>query len=340
MIRQALRTVVAGGSLARSEASELVAAVMRGEGSEIEIAGLLAALRTRGETLDEVVGAALAMRSLALPLPDAPAEAVDIVGTGGDGAGTFNISSVASFVVAGAGGTVAKHGNRAATSRCGSAEVFAALGVNLDVDPARMAEAVRQIGIGFLFARQCHPAMARVAPIRTALGIPTIFNRLGPLTNPMRVRRHMVGVAQAALVEPTLDALVELGAERAWVVHGEDGLDEISTCAPTQVVVWNGHGKERHVLETGAFVPTARSEDLLGGDVEENAAIARSVLAGDRGPKRDIVVVNAAAALVVAGRVRDLAQGVALAAESIDSGHASAALERLCAFTNGRSAVS
>lgn len=340
MIRQALRTVVAGGTLARDEASELVAAVMRGEGSEIEIAGLLAALHTRGETLDEVVGAAIAMRSLALPLPEAPADAVDIVGTGGDGAGTFNISSVASFVVAGAGGTVAKHGNRAATSRCGSAEVFAALGVNLDVDPARMAEAVRAVGIGFLFARLCHPAMARVAPIRTALGIPTIFNRLGPLTNPMRVRRHMVGVARAELVEPTLDALVELGAERIWVVHGEDGLDEISICASTQVVVWNGHGKERRVLEAGAFVPTARSEDLLGGGVEENAAIARSVLAGDRGPKRDIVVLNAAAALVVAGRAEDLAKGVALAAESIDSGHASAALERLCAFTNARSAVS
>jgi anthranilate phosphoribosyltransferase len=222
---RALERAVSGELFSRAEMRELVREIMSGTLADVQIAALLAALRTRGETLDEVVGAAEAMRELALPLPEAPPGAIDTCGTGGDGANSFNISTVSALVVAGAGVPVAKHGNRAASSRCGSAELLEALGVAIDIPPERMARAVREVGIGFLYARVCHPAMARVAPVRASLGIRTLFNRLGPLTNPMHVRRQLVGVATGALVEPTLAALVELGAECVWVVHGEDGLD-------------------------------------------------------------------------------------------------------------------
>ena len=306
MIGQALRSVSAGQELSRDEIRAVIGAIMAGEGDDLQIAALLAALHTRGETLEEVIGAAQAMRDHAIKLPEAPPDAVDTCGTGGDGAGTFNISTVAAIVVAGAGVPVAKHGNRAATSRCGSAEVLEALGISLELAPARMAAAVTEVGIGFLFARACHPAMARVGPIRARLGIPTLFNRVGPLTNPMHVRHQLVGVADPGLMQPTVRALHALGVEGAWVVHGQDGLDELSTCAPSEICFERDGEIVRQTLEPGKLVPRARPEDLKGGEATENAAIARAILAGEPGPRRDVVLLNAGAALCAAGAEPDL----------------------------------
>jgi anthranilate phosphoribosyltransferase len=333
VIGEALRKVSSGEKLSREEMRRVVDAVMRGDGEDVEIAALLAALRTRGETPEEVIGAAQAMRANAVELPEAPPEAVDTCGTGGDGANTFNISTVAAIVVAGAGVPVAKHGNRSATGRCGSAEVLEALGISLDLPPTRAAAAVREVGIGFLFARACHPAMARVAPIRSRLGIPTIFNRLGPLTNPMRVRHQLIGVADPEVMEPTVVVLRELGVAGAWVVHGRDGLDELSTCAQSDICFEREGTVSRETLEPGELLPRAEPRDLAGGDAPENAEIARGVLAGESGPRRDVVLLNAAAALCAAGAERDLRAGVERAAESIDSGCARSLLERWIAFT-------
>ncbi len=338
MIARALRSVASGRELSRDEIRAVISAIMAGEGEAVQIAALLAALRTRGETLEEVIGAAQAMRDHAIELPEAPPDAVDTCGTGGDGAGTFNISTVAAIVVAGAGVPVAKHGNRAATSRCGSAEVLEALGISLELAPARMAEAVREVGIGFLFARACHPAMARVGPIRAALGIPTLFNRLGPLTNPMHVRHQLVGVADPGLMEPTLRALCELGVAGAWVVHGQDGLDELSTCAASEICFERDGEIERQTIEPGKLVPRAGREDLEGGDAAENAGIARAILAGEPGPRRDVVLLNAAAALCAASAERALPEALERAAEAIDSGRARDLLERWVAFTRSEAA--
>jgi anthranilate phosphoribosyltransferase len=333
VIREALERVVGGGTLSREEARALVRALLSAETDEVLLAALLAALRARGETLDEVVGAAQAMRELALPLPEAPRGAIDTCGTGGDGSNSFNISTVAALVVAGAGVPVAKHGNRAASSRCGSAELLEALGVNLAAPPQRMARAVVEVGMGFLFARACHPAMARVAPLRARLGIRTLFNRLGPLCNPMRVRRQLVGVADPALLEPTLRALAELGAECAWVVHGEDGLDELSLGARSQVLALENGVVRRFAVEPGQIAPRAGREQLAGGDAAQNARIARAILGGEKGPARDAVVLNAAAALCVAGRAGSLEEGAGLAARSLDQGRAADVLERLASFS-------
>jgi anthranilate phosphoribosyltransferase len=312
---------------------ELIRALMQGEGDDAAVEDLLVALHQRGETVDEIAGAAEAMRALALPLPEAPPGAVDTAGTGGDRSGTFNISTVAALVLAGASVPVAKHGNRAATSRCGSADVLEALGVRLDIAPERMAQSVEEVGIGFLFARTCHPAMARVAPIRARIPTPTLFNRLGPLTNPMRVRRQLIGVADPALLDPTLDVLVALGAERAWVVHGRDGLDEVTLADATDVCSYVDGRRERFAVEEGAHLPSCRPEALRGGEPEENARIAREVLAGKPGPRRDVVLLNAAAGLCVAGRAETIDEALPLAARSIDSGAARDVLERWVAFT-------
>ncbi len=333
MIADALQKVVAGGALSRAEARGAIESIMRGEAEPLVVAALLAALRERGETTDELLGAAEAMRALATPLPAAPPEAVDTCGTGGDGSGSFNISTLAALVVAGAGVPVAKHGNRAATSACGSADVLEALGVNIEISPSRMAEAVRVVGIGFLYARACHPAMAAVAPIRAALPIPTLFNRLGPLTNPMAPRRQLLGVGSADMMESACEVLAGLGVERVWVVHGEDGLDELSTCAATRVLALEDGARRDFTIAAGAYVPVADPGDLVGGDPATNAAIAREVLSGKAGPRRDAVLLNAAAALCVAGPVGDLHEGVIRAAEAIDTGAARDALDRLVAFT-------
>ena len=332
MIGEVLERVRRGESLKRAEMQGVICELMQGKGTEAEVEELLRLLHARGETLEEVVGAAQAMRTLALVLPAAPPHVIDTCGTGGDASGTFNISTLAALVVAGAGVPVAKHGNRAATSRCGSADVLEALGVRLDIPPERMAESVQRVGIGFLFARACHPAMARVAPIRARLATPTIFNRLGPLTNPMHVRRQLVGVADVTLCQPTLAALVELGSESAWVVHAHDGLDEASTCSVSEFWIYANGNQSRLRLEPGELLPAARLEDLQGRDAAFNAEIVRAVLAGETGPRREIVLLNAAAALCVAGRATTLAHGVEQARESIDSGAAATLLEDWIAF--------
>jgi anthranilate phosphoribosyltransferase len=336
MIADALARVVRGESLSREAMRAAVRALVE-RGDERLGAALLATLRMRGETLEELVGAATAVRELALPLPEAPPGCVDTCGTGGAGDGTFNVSTAAALVVAASGVPVAKHGNRRVTSSYpGSAEVLEVLGIPSDLPPSRGAAAVKDVGIGFLFARACHPAMAAVGPLRASLPFPTLFNRIAPLCNPMRVKRHLMGVGSAAYVEMGAHALAALGAERAWVVHGEDGVDEISTCAATRVCAYEDGRFRSFVIEPGKWVPTARLEDLRGGDAEANAAIIRGVLAGDPGPARDVVLLNAAAALVIAGHLEatDLAGGLRVAARAIESGAARARLEawvRFCA---------
>ena len=335
MIREVLERVVAGEILTRSEASELLRSIMQGDGNELEIAALLAAMRTRGEHVDEVIGAAEAMRSLAVELPDASDSTIDTCGTGGDGSNTFNISTISALVVAGAGVPVAKHGNRAASSRCGSAEVLEALGVDLDAPPDLMAQAVEEVGIGFLFARACHPAMARVAPIRSGLGIRTIFNRLGPLTNPMHVKRQVVGVAVPDQLEMMLRALIELGAKRAWVVHAEDGLDEISIAGPTRIAELKDGAITMYSVSPEDFnLQRADLSAIAVEDAKQSLAMIRGVFAGDSGPARDIVLLNAGAAIYAAGVADELAAGVALAAEVVDNGKAAETLEALIKVSN------
>jgi anthranilate phosphoribosyltransferase len=304
--------------------------IVSGEASAVSIAAFLVALRTKGETVGEIVAAARALRahSETAPLPDP--RCIDTCGTGGDGAGTFNISTTAAFVVAGAGVPVAKHGNRAASSRSGSFDVLEALGVRADLPVDSAARVAREVGIGFFFARRAHPAMRHVAPVRSALGIRTMMNCLGPLLNPVGVRRQLVGVYDAGLVEPLARALADLGAERALVVYGEDGLDEVTTTARTRTALWNGREVIPGRIDPTTFgIPLARPTDLAGGDADENAAIARSVLAGKTGPARDIVLLNAAAALFMAEAAPDLADALAIATRCIDSGAASAKLDAL-----------
>jgi len=332
VIQASLEQLLDHRDLTREQARDVMDGVMRGEATPAQIGGFLIALRLKGETADEIAGFAEAMRAHVVPVRPERADLVDTAGTGGDGAHTLNISTLAGLVVAGAGVPVAKHGNRAASSRCGSAEVLEALGVAID-DPARMARAVREVGFGFLYARACHPAMARVAPVRAALGFRTLFNRIGPLTNPMRVRRQLVGVAEPAQLEPMAAALEALGAERVWVVHSEDGLDEISLSAPTRVLIRGGGVREELRIVPGELFPRAERAELVGGDPPENARLARAVLANEPGPKRDAVLLNAAAALCAAERAGSLADGAKLAAQSLESGRARAVLERLVAFT-------
>jgi anthranilate phosphoribosyltransferase len=339
VIEQALMRVVSGETLARDEMRGVLEAIVSGDAEPLVVAGLLSALRMRGETVDEITGAAEAMRALAVSLPAAPPGAIDTCGTGGDGSNTFNISTLAALVVAACGVPVVKHGNRAATSSCGSAELLEALGIDIELPPERMAAAVTEVGIGFLYARSCHPAMAAVAPIRKALPIATLFNRLGPLTNPMRPSRQLLGVGRRDMLEPALQVLERLGVERVWVVHGSDGLDEVSTCARTDVAALEDGVVRQFVLEPGAHVPSASLEDLRGGGPEKNAAIARDILDGKRSPRRDIVVLNAAAALCVAGTVDDIDAGVVRAAEALDSGEAQARLARWVEFTGGQGAA-
>ncbi len=333
MIGEALERVTRRETLSRADMRQVILAVMSGEADAVQVGALLAALATRGETLDEMVGAAQAMRELATPLPAAPPEAIDTCGTGGDGAGTFNLSTLGALAAAGAGATVAKHGGRAASSRCGSAELLEGLGVRIDLPPARMARAVGELGMGFLYARACHPAMARVAPVRSALRVPTLFNRLGPLVHPMGVRRQLLGVGRAEACELQLEAAVALGAERVWIVHGSDGLDELSPCAPTRVLAYEAGHTRRFVVEPGQVVPELPRAALAGGDLGTNLSIAREVLEGEPGPRRAAVVLQAAAALCVAGRAGELREGATLAERALASGAARDALERLVSFT-------
>jgi anthranilate phosphoribosyltransferase len=329
-LAQAIERAARGQEVAPATLEAAFGEIMDGKASPVAITALLVALRTKGETVGEIVAAARALRARAERAPLAREDAVDTCGTGGDGAGTFNVSTAAAFVVAGAGVPVAKHGNRAASSRAGSADVLEALGVRIDLPVAAAARVLDEVGIGFFFARRAHPAMRFVAPVRDELGIRTLMNCLGPLLNPVGVRRQLVGVYERRLVESLAAALGQLGAERALVVHGADGLDEITTSGPTHAALLDRGRVEALVIDAATLgLPRAAAADLAGGDAATNAGIVRSVLAGEPGPRRDVVLVNAAAALWVAGAARDLAAGLERARQSLDSG---AARERLAAL--------
>ena len=335
-LRGMIAKVAAGQSLSQEEARQAFEFVMSGAASPAEIAGLLMALRVRGETVDEIAGAARAMRAKALKV-SAPEGAIDTCGTGGDAKGTFNISTAAAFVVAGAGVPVAKHGNRSISSRSGSADVLKALGVNLEAPPEAISSCIHGCGLGFMFAPAHHAAMRHVAQVRAELGTRTIFNLLGPLANPASTKYQLVGVFGQEWVEPMAQVLGLLGTERAWVVHGEDGLDELTTAGISDVAVLDrGQVATFRVSPRNAGLPEAKPEDLIGGDAIENAAHIRALLGGLKGPFRDIVLFNAAAALLVAGKAQSLREGVALAAEAIDSGRALAVLDRLIALSHAK----
>jgi len=327
--------VAAGRSLDRREAEAAFDVIMSGEATPAQIGGFLMALRVRGETVDEITGAVATMRAKMLPV-EAPEGAIDVVGTGGDGSHTYNISTATAFVVAGLGVPVAKHGNRALSSKSGAADVLMALGVNVDVPPETIALAIREAGIGFMFAPAHHSAMKHVGPARVELGTRTIFNLLGPLSNPAGVKRQMVGVFAAQWVEPLAHVLAALGSEAAWIVHGAGGVDEISTAGPTEVAALKDGKVETFVIEPGEVgIPISPLEAIKGGDAVHNAAALRALLNGARSAYRDTVLLNAAATLIVAGRTDSLAEGVAMAAAAIDDGRAHERLDRLVAVTNG-----
>ena len=331
--RLLLARVVDGHALSASEAREAFALIMAGAVAEAPLAAFLVALRMRGETARELAAAAAIMREHAVKV-DAPNDVIDTCGTGGDGLHTLNISTAAAFVLAGGGVTVAKHGNRSVSSRSGSSDVLAALGVTLDVTPEIVARALRDARIGFLFAPRHHGAMRHVAPVRAQLGLRTIFNLLGPLANPAGPKRQLLGVYDRRWLEPMAEALDALGCERAWVVHGAGGLDEIALAGPTDVAELKDGGIHRFTIEPrDAGLGGAPLDAIKGGDGAHNAAALRRVLAGESGPYRDILMLNAGAGFVIAGKAATLRDGAALAAAAIDSGAALGALERLVAIT-------
>lgn len=331
-----LHRVAAHENLTTTDAERAMNVILAGGASSIQIASFLVALRMKGETGEEVLGFARAMRAHATVVDAnlAGEPLLDIVGTGGDARGTFNISTAAAFVAAGAGARVAKHGNRSISSRCGAADVLESLGVRLLADPKRMGQAISEVGIGFLFAPALHPAMKHAMPARRELKMRTVFNLLGPLTNPAGATCQLTGAPSEATAELMAKVLASLGTVRAFVVCGSDGMDEITTTGPTLALeVHSGAIAHLRLTPADFGVPAARLEDLQGGGGEENARIIRRVLGGEKGPKRDIVLVNTAAALVAASRAADFRGGVALAAESIDSGAAWRKVEQLAAFT-------
>jgi anthranilate phosphoribosyltransferase len=337
-LKPMLARVADGARLSEAEAEAAFDILMAGEATPAQIAGFLMALRVRGETVAEIAGAARAMRAR-MSRVEAPEGAIDVCGTGGDAAGTLNISTAVAFVVAGAGVPVAKHGNRAVSSRSGAADVIGALGVNLDAPFPVLEAAMRQAGVAFLLAPRHHAAMRHVAGPRVELGVRTIFNLLGPLSNPAGVRRQLMGVFSRAWLRPLAETLGRLGAERAWVVHGSDGLDELTVTGPSHVAAWEGGVvREFTVSPEDAGLPLGSPAALKGGDAAENAEALRGVLSGLGGPYRNAVLLNAAAALIVAGRAATLREGAELAARSIDTGAAKRALESLVAITQGGSA--
>jgi anthranilate phosphoribosyltransferase len=326
--------VATGAALTVEESAHAFELMMTGEATPSQMGALLMAMRVRGETLDEITGAVQTMRSKMLTV-SAPAEAMDVVGTGGDGSGSYNISTCAAFIVAGAGVPVAKHGNRALSSRCGAADVLTALGVRIDLGPEVIARCIAEAGIGFMFAPSHHPATKHVGPTRVELGTRTIFNILGPLVNPAGVRRHLVGVYARQWLEPLAHALHRLGSERAFIVHGTDGLDEITLTGPTTIAsLENGEVRTFEVTPEDVGLSRAHADALKGGDAPANAAALRAVLAGEKGAYRDVAIFNAAAALMVGGRAQGWSNAMELAAKSIDSGEAARRLERLIEISN------
>ncbi len=341
IITETVRALVDRKDLSRIEAAAAMEAIMSGAATNAQIAAFLTALRMKGETVEELIGFAQVMRQKAVKVRTRAGEVVgatgtdremliDTAGTGGDASGTFNVSTATAFVVAGAGLKVAKHGNRSVSSLCGSADVVETLGINIELPPAKVARCVDDVGIGFLYAPLLHTAMKHVMAARREMGIRTVFNMLGPLTNPAGANAQVIGVYSDALTEPLARVLAELGTLRAFVVHGADGLDEVSNTGPSNISeVHEGVVRSSTVRPEDFGLPRASIQDLRGGDRAENAEIIRKVLAGEAGPRRDIVLMNAAAALVVGGKARDFKEGVALAAKSIDSGAAAAKLADL-----------
>jgi anthranilate phosphoribosyltransferase len=329
-----LGRLASGEPLTRGEARAAFEIMMSGDATPAQVGGFLMGLRVRGETVDELTGGAQALRERMVKV-SAPDGAIDTCGTGGDASGSFNVSTAAALVVAACGVPVAKHGNRALSSRAGSADILTALGVNIDAEVALVERSIRGAGIGFMMAPRHHGAMRHVAGARVELGTRTIFNLLGPIANPAGVRRQLMGVFAGEWIEPIAQVLAQLGTERAWVVHGADGLDELSTTGPSRVAeLRDGTVRTFEVTPEQGGLPRARAGDLKGGDATTNADALRALLDGLRGPYRDIVLLNSAAALVVADQADDLASGVARAAEAIDSGAAKAVLGGLVAITN------
>lgn len=331
-IQEAIAKVIEGADLSRGEMTDAMNQIMSGEATDAQIGAFLIALRVKGECVDEIAGAASVMREKATPIVTGHDVIVDTCGTGGDHSGTFNISTTAAFVAAGAGLCVAKHGNRAATSQSGSADVLGALGVNIEASPETVSRCLDDVGIGFLFAISLHGAMKYAIGPRREIGARTIFNALGPLSNPAGATRQVVGVYSAALTETLAGVLGTLGAERAFVVHGSDGLDEMTLTGPTQVSELKNGSVSTYDVSPGDFgLAQAPADALKGGDADYNAEITRSILNGEEGPRRDIVLLNAAAAIVAGDKARDLNEGVQVAAEVIDSGKALEKLEGLVA---------
>ena len=333
-LADALATAVSGSEVPSDELESAFGEIMDGKASPVQVAALLTALRTRGETVGEIVAAARAMRSRAVQESGVDPRTVDTCGTGGDGADTFNISTAAAFVVAGAGVPVAKHGNRATSSRTGSIDVFEALGVEVDLPVEASARVLREVGIAPFFARRAHPAMRFVTPVRQELGFRTIMNCLGPLLNPMGVSFQLIGVYEESLVERLARALLELGSERALVVHGSDGLDEITTTGRTHAALLQDGRVLGFEIDPADFgIPPPVAGALRGGDAAENAEVVRAVLAGETGARRDIVLLNAAGALWVAGAADNLDEGLAQARDSVHSGAAAERLDALAVAT-------
>ncbi|MCB1446371.1 MAG: anthranilate phosphoribosyltransferase [Rhizobiaceae bacterium] len=332
-LKPLLAKVATGTPLDAAEARSAFDIMMSGAATPTQIGGFLMALRVRGETVDEISGAVSTMRAKMIPVA-APEDAIDIVGTGGDASGTYNVSTCAAFIVAGCGVPVAKHGNRALSSKSGAADALSALGINLELAPDAIARCIREAGLGFMFAPAHHSAMRFVGPTRVELGTRTIFNLLGPLSNPAGVRKQLVGVFAPQWLEPLAHVLKDLGSEHVWLVHG-DGLDEMTTTGTTQVVeLKDGTIRGFELTPEEAGLPRARLEDLKGGDGAHNARALRAVLQGEKNAYRDIALLNAGASLVVAGKADTVAEGVAMAADAIDEGRAFAALERLIAVSN------
>ena len=333
VVTRAIDAVCAGDHLTTDHAAAVLAEIMEGRTSEVQTGAFLIALRAKGETVPELVGLARTMRSLATPVSTSRTDLVDTAGTGG-GPSTFNVSTTAALVAAAAGCAVAKHGNRSNTSKCGSADLLEALGINIELDPEQVGRCIEEVGFGFMFAPRHHKAMAHVVPVRKELAVRTIFNFLGPLTNPAGAGRQLLGVSDRHYQETIAEALVGLGSERAMVVAAEDGVDELSISSRTRVIEVRDGGTEEHFVEPGDFgFADADLDEVAGGTPEENAAASRAVLAGERGPRRDLVLLNAGAAIYVGGGADTLAEGVEKATAAVDSGAGAELLERLVEAT-------
>ena len=336
MIKEAITKVVEGLDLTMPETEAIMGEIMSGEATPAQIGSFLTALRIKGETADEIAGCARIMRENAIRVIPKRPDVVDTCGTGGDSSGTFNISTTVAFVAAGAGLGVAKHGNRAVSSSCGSADLMEAMGVKIDLNAEQVAQCIDEVGIGFLFAPAFHPAMKFATPVRREIGLRTIFNILGPLANPARAKRQLMGVYQHGLTETLAEVLRILGSERAFVVHGADGLDELSNTGTNRISELKDGKVTTYDLSPGELgISKARISDLSGGTVAENVLITLAILNGEKGSRRDVVLLNSAVVLVTGGKADDLAGGLALAAQSIDNGKAVRKLEELVEMSQG-----